>query len=194
MKAKALALSLFVLVSLLSISACKPNETAKNNQAKQPSQTSPAETTPNVTTSASIVNEAGAFQKAISSTGTWIIAITKDLTIDKDLVLDGEFKNGKKDANGKDIIQRKIALYAQDDKRNVTARYTLSAPKMTVNSPYASIQHGTFKGNLYISAKNFQLIDATVEGNVYFTNEDAKATFKADDKSKITGKQDLKKS
>lgn len=194
MKAKALALSLFVLVSLLSISACKPNETAKNNQAKQPSQTSPAETTPNVTTSASIVNEAGAFQKAISSTGTWIIAITKDLTIDKDLVVDGEFKNGKKDANGKDIIQRKIALYAQDDKRNVTARYTLSAPKMTVNSPYASIQHGTFKGNLYISAKNFQLIDATVEGNVYFTNEDAKATFKADDKSKITGKQDLKKS
>ncbi|MBM7869805.1 hypothetical protein JOC70_001275 [Clostridium pascui] len=146
-----------------------------------------------VVTTASVVDNAAAFEKAISNKGTWIIAIVKDLTINKDLVLDGEFKNGKKDKDGKDIVQRKVALYTQDENRNVTNRFTLTAPKFTINSPKASIQHGTFKGDLYVSAKDFELIDATVNGNVYFTNNDAKSTFKMDDKSKITGKQELKK-
>ena len=56
-----------------------------------------------------------------------------------------------------------------------------------------SIEHGTFKGDLYISASNFQLKDATVDGNVYFTTDEAKATFKMDEKSKVTGVQEVKK-
>ncbi|HEX2945815.1 MAG TPA: hypothetical protein VHT96_07650 [Clostridia bacterium] len=156
-------------------------------------QTTTPATTSDVVSSASIVDNAAAFEKAISNTGTWIIAITKDVTIDKDIVLDGEFKNGKKDTAGKDIIQRKVALYAQDANRNITARYTLTAPKFTINSPEASIQHGTFKGDLYVSAKDFQLKDATVDGNVYFTTDDAKSTFTMDQTSKITGKQEMKK-
>jgi len=36
-------------------------------------------------------------------------------------------------------------------------------------------------------------VDATVDGNVYFTTEDAKSTFKMDDKSSVTGKQEVKK-
>ncbi|MPN34504.1 hypothetical protein SDC9_181998 [bioreactor metagenome] len=75
----------------------------------------------------------------------------------------------------------------------MTNRFTLTAPKFTINSPKASIQHGTFKGDLYISSKDFQLIDAKVDGNVYFTNNEAKSTFKMDSASKITGKQELKK-
>lgn len=146
-----------------------------------------------VVTTASVVDNATAFEKAISNKGTWIIAIVKDLTIDKDLVLDGEFKNGKKDKDGKDIVQRKVALYTQDENRNVTNRFTLTSPKFTINSPKASIQHGTFKGDLYVSSKDFQLIDAKVDGNVYFTNNEAKSTFKMDSASKIIGKQELKK-
>ncbi|QGU94616.1 hypothetical protein GOM49_05430 [Clostridium bovifaecis] len=145
------------------------------------------------TTTASIVDNEAAFEKAISKTGTWIIATLNDITTNKELSLDGEFKNGKKDKEGKDVIQRKIALYTQDENRNVTARFTLTAPKLTINSPEASIQHGTFKGDLYVSSKNFKLVDATVDGNVYFTNEEAKSTFQIDNKSKITGKQELKK-
>lgn len=64
---------------------------------------------------------------------------------------------------------------------------------MTITSPEASIQHGTYKGDLYISVANFKLIDATVEGNVYFTTEDAKSTFNMDETSKITGKSELLK-
>jgi hypothetical protein len=196
MKVRVLVLALVLLVSLFAGCAQPtpaPTPPVTTPEPTTPPQTTPPETTPDVTTTASIVNDEAAFEKAMSSTGTWIIATIKDLTFTKDLVLDGEFKNGKKDDAGKDIIQRKIALYAQDENRKVTARYTLTAPKLTINSPEASIQHGTFKGDLYVSSKNFQLVDNTVDGNIYFTTDEAKTTFKMDETSKVTGKQELKK-
>ena len=185
MKLKTIILVLVLIISVLS--GC--------NQANVPPVTTqaPQTTAPDTVTTASIVNTEAAFEKGISNTGTWIICTLKDLTFTKELVLDGEFKNGKQDDAGNDVIQRKIALYEQDAERKVPARYTLTAPKLTINSLNARIQSGTFKGDLYVSAKNFQLVDATVEGNVYFTTDDAKNTFKMDDKSKVTGKQELKK-
>ena len=201
MKLKNILLT-FVILAVLFIGCAKNNTTppATTPQATTtpptttaPPQTTPPETTPNVVTTASIVNTEAAFLKAISSSGTWIIATTQDLAINKELVVEGEYKNGKKDAAGKDVIQRKIGLYAQDENRKVTARYTLTAPKMTFKSPMGSIEHGTFKGDLYVSADNFQLKDATVDGNVYFTTDSAKSTFKMDADSKVTGKQELKK-
>jgi hypothetical protein len=191
MKTKIILLMLALSIAIFAGCAQQPEQPEPAPTA--PPQTTPPETTPDVTTTASIVDEEAAFEKAISNNGTWLIATIKDLTLDKELVLDGEFKNGKKDADGKDIIQRKIALYTQDDQRNVTGRFTLTAPKLTINSPEARIQSGTFKGDLYVSAPNFQLVDATVDGNVYFTTEEAQSTFKMDDKSKITGKQELQK-
>ncbi len=175
---------LILVLTMVLFTGCNKNNAGNKTSDK---------ITPDVVSTASIVNTNEAFEKAISSSGTWIIALTKDLTLDKDLLLEGEFKNGKKDDNGNDVIQRKIALYAQDEERNITARYTLSAPKLTITSPNASIQHGTFKGDLYVSVANFQLVDATVDGNLYFTTEDAKTTFTMDQNSKVTGVQELKK-
>jgi pectate lyase len=195
MKGKSILLIFTLLIALLT--GCAQQNAQNGTTTTTPTTTAQATTTPATTTSpdavssASIVNDATAFEKAISSSGTWIICLTKDLTIDKDITLDGEFKNGKKDDAGKDIIQRKVALYSQDENRNITARYTLTAPKFTVKSPEGSIQHGTFKGDLYVSVKNFKLVDTTVEGNVYFTTEEAKSTFSADSTSKITGKQEM---
>lgn len=144
-------------------------------------------------TTASVVDAEAAFKNAISREGTWIIATLKDLSFKEDLVLEGEFTNGKKDDNGNDIVQRKIALYTQDENRNVTNRFTLTAPTLTINSPMASIQHGTFVGDLYVSQDNFELKDAKITGNVYFTTETAKSTFKMDADSSISGKQEVKK-
>ncbi|MFT9497951.1 peptidoglycan-binding domain-containing protein [Anaerosolibacter sp.] len=142
-----------------------------------------------VVTTASLVNTAAAFEKGISKNGRWIVSTLNDITTTKTLVLDGEFKNGKKDAEGKDLIQRKIALYTQDDKRNVTARFTLTAPKLVIKSPNASLEKGTFKGDLYVRVPNFKLVDQKVEGNVYFTTKEAQDTFAPDATSVITGKQ-----
>lgn len=165
--------------------------TAAPTTAATTAPTTAANATPDAVTTASIVDNEQAFLNAISKSGTWIIALTKDLSIDQELLLEGEFKNGKKDDAGKDIIQRKIALYAQDENRNITARYTLTAPKLVIASPMASVQKGTFKGDLYVSVSDFELVDATIEGNVYFTTEEAKNTFKMDETSKITGKQEM---
>ena len=207
MKVKVTLLSLIFLAALFA--GCAKKNTGSDNLSTTPpattttpavtsaAQTSPttaAATTPGATdvvTTASIVNTEAAFLSAISKDGTWIIAILEDMTINKDLVLEGEFKNGKQDDAGKDILQRKLALYSQDENRTITARYTLTAPKLTVSSPQASIQHGTFKGDLYIDVNDFQLIDATVEGNVFFTKQEYKDSFKMDETSKVTGNQSV---
>jgi peptidoglycan hydrolase-like protein with peptidoglycan-binding domain len=144
-----------------------------------------------VVTSASVTDNVAVFEKSIGKDGKWIICTTKDLVTDKELVLEGEFKNGKKNADGSDAIQRKIALYTQDDKHNVTARFNLTAPKLTIKSPMSRIQSGTFKGDVYVEVANFQLVDAKVDGNVYFTTQEAKNTFKMDAKSSVTGSQVL---
>lgn len=170
-----------------------PGTTPTPALAASPGATNPAAVTPDATASPSIALDENALIKAMGTEGTWIIILTKDVTSTKELKLEGEYSNGKKDDNGKDIIQRKIALYAQDANRNITERYTLTAPKLTVTSPNASIQHGTFKGDLYVSVKDFQLVDTKVEGNVFFTTEDAQSTFKMDETSSITGKKELKK-
>jgi hypothetical protein len=195
-------LLIFVLMAVLFVGCAKndtttpPATTPQVTTAPQTTTappTTPPEATPDVATTASIVNTEAAFENAISSKGTWIICPLKNLTFNKELVVEGEYKNGKKDAAGKDIIQRKIGLYTQDENRKVTSRFTLTAPKMTFNSPMGSIEQGTFKGDLYVSANNFQLKGATVDGNVYFTTDEAKSTFKMDADSKITGKQEVKK-
>ena len=179
-----IALTAATILSLSLFAGCAQKQATNTT-------TPPAKT--DVTTTASIVKDESAFEKAISKDGKWIIAILNDLTINKDLVLDGTFTNGKKDTAGKDIVQRKIALYAQDSNRKVTARYTLTAPKITINSPNASIEHGTFKGDIYVNAASFKLIDNKVEGNIYFADEATKSTFKMDATSSVTGKQEVKK-
>jgi len=196
MKIKFISLTLVLLTLFFVGCAQQPEAPEQEPESTEqpettPPQTTPPETTPDVVTTASIVDNPDDFEEAISDNGTWLIATVDDITFDKDIVLDGEYTNGKKDDDGKDIIQRKIALYTQDENRNVTDRFTLTAPKLTINSPNARIQSGTFKGDLYVSANNFQLVDATVDGNIYFTTEEAQSTFTMDDKSEVTGEQKL---
>ncbi len=139
-------------------------------------------------TTASIVRNEADLQTAISTKGGWITAILNDITTTKELVLDGAFMNKKTPP----VSARKLALYSQDDKYVVTRRFTLTAPKFTVKSPDANISKGIFVGDVYVSAKNFQLIDAKVVGNVYFTTAEAQDSFKKDATSSITGVQELK--
>nr|WP_312578760.1 hypothetical protein [Sedimentibacter sp.] len=199
MKFRNILLTLIIIMSLFT--GCTTQDTNPQDttppQTTTPDTTTPdtttPDTTPDVMTTASIVDSNAAFENAISNNGTWIIATLKDLTFDKELVLDGEFKNGKKDEAGKDIIQRKIALYTQDEDHKVTDRFTLTAPKLTINSPNARIQSGTFIGDVYVLAENFQLVDATIEGNLYFTTEQAESSFTMDETSKVTGTQEMSK-
>ena len=112
---------------------------------------------------------------------SWILIIQQDVSVDEEIVLEGEFKNG-------DEVDRKLALYDQDDNYNVTDRYTLEAPSITVQSPNTRFKAGIFVGDVYVAAENFKLTTGfTVEGNVYFENEAAKNTFIISGGATVTG-------
>jgi hypothetical protein len=141
--------------------------------------------TPDAVTSASVVDNNEAFVKAISKDGTWIAATLNDLTFDKELVVEGEFTN-------KDAIARKIALYTQDADHNITASFKLTAPKLIIKSENTRLQGGTFVGDVYVEANGFVVTKATVEGNVYFANDEYKASFDASNEGKVTGVTEVK--
>lgn len=147
-------------------------------------------------TSATNLVDGDTLKKSLSKHGVWIICLKSDITTDKELVMEGEFKNGKFIADGVNagthVSDRKLALYDQDDKRNITAEYTLKAPKLTVKVPNARIENGTFEGDIYISATGVTLNNTKVIGNVYFTSEEAKATFNPKGDFSVTGVQELK--
>ena len=191
MKIKAIILSLAVGATLLvgcgTKAADKTVPTSTKVATKEPAKT-------DVVTTASIVNEQAAFQNAVSKNGSWIIAITKDLKVDKEIVLEGSFtKADKTDKTKKVPAGRKFALYAQDDKKVKTASYTLTAPKLIVKSENSKIQGGTFVGDVYVEAKGFTIVDAKVQGNVYFATDTLKSAFKLDKTGSITGTQEVKK-
>lgn len=138
-----------------------------------------SDTTDAITT-ASIVNTPEDFRRAISSDGTWIVAILQDMDFDKEIIIDGDFTRN-------DELYRKLAFYTQDENRKVTARYTLSAPKMVVRSPNTRIQSGIFKGDVYVEATGFHLVDAVVEGNIIFSSQEYLDSFSTDETSRVTG-------
>lgn len=141
--------------------------------------------TADIVTSASIVDNDTALAKALSKDGTWIAAIVKDITTNKELVVEGDFHD-KNDTSKP--LYRKLALYAQDENRKVTARYVLTAPKLIIKSPNAKIQGGTFKGDVYVQANGFTIQDATVDGNVYFASQEYKDSFVLPTEEGMVGK------
>lgn len=202
MKLKALLTSIF-LVGLLT--ACGNNDdNAADDQDKAASETKDQaekenkdnaaadetekegedkEQSADALTTASIVNEPEAFKKAVSENGNWIVAILEDLTIDEEVLVAGEFHD-KNDAT-KDVY-RKLALYSQDENHNITASYTLTVPKLTVQSPNFKIQGGTVKGDVLVEAQGFTLDKtATIDGNLIYANEDVKSSAIID--GKVTG-------
>lgn len=124
--------------------------------SQQP-KTTPAPETPKIDTSASksITKDLEVFTKDISKNGTWIIVITGKMTINKDLVLEGTYKN----EDVPQTTERLLALYNQNAKHVIMAGYTLTASKSTITSPNTTIEHGIFKGDIYVETNTFQLND-----------------------------------
>ncbi|MFD1905380.1 metallophosphoesterase family protein [Paenibacillus rhizoplanae] len=90
-------------------------------------------------------------------------------------------------------LPAKIALYTQDADHNITNSFKLTAPKLTIRSENARIQGGTFVGDVYVEADGFAVVNATIEGNVYFSDDKYQATYSAADQGKVTGVTEVKK-
>ena len=121
--------------------------------------------------------------------GYYVIQDPEKFCFGMDAVLLSGFAKVKK---GDEVVPRLLALYNQDENRVKTASYTLTAPKATFKQDGSRIKGGTFKGDVYVECNNFELVDATVDGNIYFKTQEAKDSFKLDNTSKVTGNVEVK--
>jgi len=186
---KLLSLLIVMLLIFTFTVGCQPQETppAEEPPAEEPPAEEPQdeeEEEPEEVTGPSFVTSEEDLVNDLSENGTWIVIFTEDMTTEEELVVEGEFRD-KGDPNND--LYRKLALYAQDEQRNVTERYTLTAPKMTVRSPNFKIQGGTFKGDVYVEAEGMIVQDATIDGNVYFANQEYKDSFTLEAEGNVTG-------
>lgn len=190
---KLIGLLLVIVMSITVLAACggsqEPTET-KNETATETTTETATETTTeteadteevDAVTTASIVDNGDALVKGLSADGTWIVATLNDIELTDELIVDGQFEH-------REAIDRKLALYTQDEERNITAQFVLTAPKLTVKSENFRITGGTFKGDVYVEALGFKLDKAsTVDGNIYFASKEALDTFVVSDTSNVTG-------
>ncbi|AOM83799.1 hypothetical protein [Salisediminibacterium beveridgei] len=126
------------------------------------------------------VMDADNLHEYIGADGAWILHFYDDVTTDQDLVMEGDQEN-------RDEPERKLALYEQDEDRNVTEQYTLEAPSLTVLNENARLQNGTFIGDIFVEANGFVLAGMTVEGNVYFASDEFEASADIDEETEVTG-------
>lgn len=136
-----------------------------------------------VVTTASISSKPEDVVNGLSEDGTWIFAVTDDVTVEENLTVAGTFHDGGEDSGD---VYRKLALYAQDEDRNVTDEYKLTAPQMIVESPNFRIQNGTFVGDIEVKAEGFELAESTIEGDVTFETQELMDSAKLDEGT-VTG-------
>ncbi|MDN6030442.1 MAG: hypothetical protein L0I48_02855 [Lactococcus plantarum] len=139
---------------------------------------------------------------ALGKNGTWLAAGTADIDgAGKTVTIDDTFIG----SNG--LIVRKLALYAQNDQRQVSKTYTLTVDKLVVNSPHTVIANGGIKGDVYVtkSAIGFaaqnakdtagKQVTAKIDGNLYFATQaqlDAYNKLPETAKYDVTGKTEVK--
>lgn len=193
MKTKSLILALVLGVVLLV--GCSNNTTGNTNNGtttenKENVTTNDSDKT-DVVSSASLASDEATLQKALKD--SWIVLLKNDITTSKDIVIEGDFTKPDKNDSSKMVpAGRTLALY-ENGENNTTNAFTLTTPKITVKSKDTKIEGGTIIGDVYVEADGFELERTKVEGNVYFSKQEYKDTFKIDDKSTVTGVQEVKK-
>ncbi len=127
---------------------------------------------------------AATLQEAVGADGSWIVIFEGDVTVDEDITVFGAVY----EEEGAEAPRRKLALYAQDSDRNVTARYTLTVPRLIVHHLNTRIQAGIVAGDVYVEEEGFELTSgATIDGNLYFATEELQESANISDDSTVTG-------
>jgi hypothetical protein len=123
-------------------------------------------------------------QEAVGADGSWIVIFEGDVTVDQDVTVFGAVY----EEEGAEAPRRKLALYTQDSDRNVTARFTLTVPRLIVHHMNTRIQAGTIAGDVYVEEEGFELTSgATIDGNLYFASEALQDSASISDDSTVTG-------
>lgn len=159
------------LAALLALTACTSEE-SNDMEAITDAATRATE---------AIVTEAAPLAEALGADGPWIIITTDNITAESDLVVAGEVPDNQGN------VRRKLAFYAQDADRNITERYTVTAPRLIIRHANTRLQGGVLAGDVYVEAPGFNTIDATIDGNLYFADEALQESASIDEASEVTG-------
>lgn len=197
MKKKLILLTALTFVVSAIMIGCSNNEPVQKTDSPDTSTVEPAKNetaeeekeAADVVSSASQAPDEKTFEDRISKDGNFIIITSKDLTFENDLTVDGTFT--KKDKDGNEVAARSLALAAYG-KDNSVIRYTVTVPRIIINSENTLLEYGIIKGDVYVQAPGFKTKDATVDGNLYFATQELKDAFCADDLTKITGNVEVK--
>jgi len=142
-------------------------------------------------TSASRANSVESFKNAVEN--SWIVIVEKDLEIPEDVTLKAGFKKTSSEESGKLVnTPRVLAMYSSDESGNIKDSYTLTVPKLTILDDGAKLEGGTLKGDVYVDADNVVFEKITVDGNIYFKDENAKSSCVIDEHSKVNGNMEIK--
>lgn len=174
-----LALSVTVLFAFFLVGCGGSEEAAPEPEATE-SETASADAASRPT---EMTGSPDNIQEALGPDGSWIVIFTSDVTVGEEVVVAGEVY----EEEGAEAPRRKIALYEQDADRNVTARYTLTAPRLVVEHVNTRIQAGEVAGDVFVNAEGFQLRGATINGNLYFASEALRESAEIDEDSTVMG-------
>lgn len=195
MKFKSLIIPM-TLLTLLSVGCGKTdNNTNENNtnvteENNKPNTDSNGGTVDMVTSPSRATDEANLI-KAVKE--SWIVILENDITTSEEITLETGFKKSDEDNPSKLVeTPRVLALYRQNDNKEIVNNYTLELPKLIIKDNNTKIEGGTIKGDIYIDANDVKIEGTTVEGNIYFSNEEQKNTFHMDENSNVTGNMEVK--
>lgn len=178
-----LALSLTVLFTLFLAGcggeeATTAAETEESEAAEADAAAADAASRPTEMT-----GDSGNIQEAVGPDGSWIVIFTSDVTVGEEVVVSGEVY----EEEGAEAPRRKLALYEQDSDRNVTARHTLTVPRLLIEHANTRIQAGEVAGEVFVEAEGFQLRGATINGNLHFASEALRESAEIDEESTVMG-------
>lgn len=123
---------------------------------------------------------------------SWIVLVENDITTTKDVVLNTGFeKADENDKNKMVSTPRVLVLCTKDANKNIDKNFTLTTPKVIVKDEGAKIEGGVIKGDLYIETNNVTLEHTKIEGNIYFSSQDAKDSIVMEE-STVTGNMEVK--
>ncbi|MDR1568291.1 MAG: hypothetical protein LBS33_06410 [Streptococcaceae bacterium] len=187
-KKNLVVLAAALLISGTVLTGCSSDKSDNKDAKTEKSSTKKSDTT----TGASITNDATKLAGGLGEHGFWLVAITEDVTSDKDITVKGSFK----DEEG--TVARELALYKSNpDTHKPDALYTLTVPKLTIESENFGIAQGTVKGDVYANAKGFHFesdadkgTKGTVDGNLIFKTQALKDAYDGladDQKGTVTG-------
>jgi len=178
---KKIITTMIVLIAVFALTACGGRGEEESADAGEDTSSTAADATSRPT---EMTADAGNVQDALGPDGSWIVIFTDDVTVGEELTVSGEVY----EEEGAEAPRRKIALYEQDADRNVTARHTLTTPRLIIDHENTLIQAGEVAGDVFVNAAGFALTGgATINGNLYFATEELRDGADIGDDSTVMG-------